>query len=914
MSPSTQHLFLIAGLLLVVLESYAQPDSFRLHGDFPYIRKKDKLAFDVAYTSQKSFKGSVLILGYKKLGDSDIVVFKKNERIKFRKGNHIRRINFKVDDTSSFYSHKFYEVLKRAEVVPPGSYKTVVEVNDSSKKYDVTYCREVDSVISPTSRARRDINEALGQKKKRSLFRKYVAVKSPTALTSLKKSRKKVSKAIQKKGLRYEESERPGKHNIDMYYEDWFAGRYEMNPNEPISDQIKRQQEKAKGFGAGISTDMDKPSLFSQFKSANKNRAEDEETKGSISSTTYLSSDREPNSQLANNYEELRGAVTTTILNVPVEIEGLYTTQDRNRKIKSSFIHAHYDNKKAKSELKQSIQAYNTKFEEGKSRAIGLESMYGASIGSMEGQKDRLMRDLDTKGGLGLNTAEAESKKKKIEELDKKISKYRQLIEQSRNSRYFDSSLIYSKTKDLPSADGLSLRQLQNRAKGLVPDDSKAKGLAGGLSSFDAGMFPKNSSRFTMNGQMIRGLDGGYDLGLCEAGATIGKTEYIGRDGSLDKYTCYAGAVNLRPAEKQTVSFIYYGYSPDRALTAKDAFFSNRVYNISAPAFFRPIHIFAATYDATFFDNITLASEVATSFYNFKPDSLAEHQKLDRMAYHLEGNGSIPHTPVTLHASYNKVGKDFQNSTLPITLAGTTQYEAGVRSDVFRSLLTVGIEYYYLVQQNFNVKGSNTRWGFDAKTNFKRYPNLYVSYKPFATFRSVTDTFSIPQRPLFGAVWTGKLVYNYKRKTDFYRFSILYNRNTTVMDTIQTGSELVQASAGYTGKKYSWTVNIGQTANYGTGANDSVAARVKFAGLSGSYDITRQLKVTGDQNIGFADFGLCRYSAMAGIIVRPEYFPMTFGVNFRYNKLLLNPWAQWKEIYSGSIDIGYQFKKRRSKT
>lgn len=914
MSPSTHHHVLFIFLLFAIpMEIFAQQDSavFRFQGDLPYLTKKDQLSFNVSYSSTRQFRGKLSIAGFKLDNDTGIIVFRSSGKIKIKKGVHICRVMFILDDTSGYCNYKFLEVLKRAQSVAPGEYKINLSIAENEHEHVTSCNRKVDSVISLNSSSRKGINDALCEKKSASLFRKYVSVKSPAAITSFKKSKKKLSANIHKKGLRYEEYERGGKINIDLYFEDWFAGRYELNAHEPLEDQINRQESKAKNIGTSINTDMDKPSLISQFKEARKDRNSDEGFKGNIASTTYVSSDREPNSGMSNTYEEVRGGISVEILNVPVDFEGLYTTQDRNRKVKSSFIHAHYDNSKAKSELKNSIRSYNTKFEEGKSRALGLESMYNTTIRNLEVQKESLLKQVDTKGGVAVNTDDIESKKKRIEEIDSKIGKYKQIIEQSRENRYFDSSLVYSKTKGL-NGDNLSYRQLQKRAKGMMPNDPKSKGIVSGLTSFDAGMFPKTSSHFTMNGQMIRGIDGGFDFGICEAGGTIGKTEYVGRDGSLDKYTCYAGVANVRPTEKQTIGIVYYGYSPDKLYTTKDAFFANRIRSISAPSFFDPVNIFATTYSCTAWDNVTIGGEVATSLYHSRSDSVQSGSR-DRMAYHANAAGIIPKTPVSLQASFEKVGREFQNNTLPITLAGTERYSGGIRSDFFRSLFSAGVEYHYLIQRNYAVKGSNTRWGFDVKTNFKRYPNVLLSYKPFATFRSTADTFSIPQRPLFGEVWTGRVVYNIKSQGNFYRMSLLFNRNRTVMDTLVTGSELIQLSCGYTGKRGSLNMLAGQTKSHSPVNSDSLIATVNFLGAGGSYDFNKQWRVVSDHAWGFAQFGLCRYSSSVGCTVRPENLPVAISVNFRYNKMLRNATENWKEIYSGSLDVNYQFRKKRQK-
>src|SRR5579872_1488785 len=141
----------------------------------------------------------------------------------------------------------------------------------------------------------------------------------------------------------------------------------------------------------------------------------------------------------------------------------------------------------------------------------------------------------------------------------------------------------------------MTYKQMAKKGDALLPD-GQAKGFIAGITNFDAGMFPKEESKYTMSGQQMKGVDCGYDLGICQAGVTLGKTEYVGRDGTLDKYTCYSERTTFKPIKKQKLSLIYYGYTADRKMTG-DAFFNNA--NISAPGFFEPVNIISTKYDGT---------------------------------------------------------------------------------------------------------------------------------------------------------------------------------------------------------------------------------------------------------------------------------------------------------------------------
>ena len=892
----------------------------KLHSDFPYLNKQHDLLLDLYCFSDTSFSGLVNICFYKYSSDKDsILMLKKYDfKLRLKSGNNKYALKFKTDDTNSYYDPKFYEILKRAKTIAPGRYKIFLALEKGKKTVaSIVYEQAVDTILSPNSFIRKNINKTLGARQK------YVPAtgainKSHTSKNNgsvqLSKRKSKIEKMAKKKGMTTTCYEQGNTSRIDLFYSDWFAGRYEINSKTPLATELAKQEklgqlpEIDKGGGSGLSP---QPSLFSKYKSHNKEKKEQEEIKGEIGYTNNLSSGQEEYSGIDNNFYELRGRVTLPVQGVPVEVEGYYTSQDKNKEVKSSYFKIHYDADMIKDELRKTISSYNGKYEENKSRGLGMEQIYGAVITSLENRKSSLERVKDP-GENKINANGTNEKKEKIEELDSKISKYKNLLSQSRNVNFFDSSQVYSKTKDINKLDGLSEKQLLKRGGDLFPE-GKAKSFLAGLTSLDAGMFSKNESKYTMGGQMVKGVDVGYDLGFCEAGGTVGKTEYAGRDGKLDKYTCYSGKLSFKPEKNQKIDLVYYGYTPDRKMTIGDNFFKNA--DISAPGFFNPVHILSTNYNGAIADFITVGAEVATSVKpNDKSERLSAGGQKDKIAYHFNTEVNIPHTSVGIAAAYDKTGKGFENSTLPMSLNGTEQYKLECKNDFFKSFLTVGIEYDRLVQTNLNATGTNTKWGFDVRTNSKRYPSVAFSYKPFATFRSFADTLNIPQRPLIGSVWTGKSTYQVKKTGRSQRslsFSIIYNKCLAAMDTSSYGSTLLQASCSYSSKKFTHVASVGSMEMSGTNISSLSPSSTKFLTYSTAYPLSKQLNVNVGQDLGISDFGFCKYGTNLGVMCRIQKIPVSLNVKFRYNTYQLSEGSAWKNIYSGAIDINYMFKIRK---
>ena len=1077
-------LTLILVLLLVFLAIRAiaknSSDAIRMHCDLPVIVKDDKMILNVFYSSDTLFKGLFQVQIYKYQGNDDsiLVLRWQNDKTIFNKDVNKLRLDFSINDSNSSYNEKFYGILKRTGNIPPGSYKVFLTIKNVDKIFRSVYLHDIDSLLSPNSPVRKEINSCLIPKQKSFFGMRLKSVADHQisiigADQALAQAKGKIDKAARKRGLKTVHNKFNGKSFVDLFYKEWFAGRYELKNNEAIEKQINEQEKSANPSNpnSATSNELGHPSLFSQYKK-NNSAKKDDEIKGEIGLTTNVSSGQEQYSGVNNNYYELRARIEMPVANIPVVIEGLYTSQDVGREIKSSYFRVHYNIEKMKEELNRTTGSYNSKISETKSKSAGMTQIYSTSIINLEGQKAKLQSELNAETGvknvsgdknlqkgrtgdfqkqakdtIGLkqgvakattdstrrdsmvidsagkavktsdttlqkiseknaqklatdttssnkiaatgsfdsrsmigpptdssiqkafndlqkkakdstgikkvgitaasDTARNDSvgkagkptdstlqkssdkeakvknksaeeqrrideKQKKIEALDKKIEKYKILLAQDQNTNHFDSIVAYNKTKDMSGQSDATYKQMAKRSSALLPD-GQAKGFLTGITNMDAGMFPKEESKYTMAGQMMKGVDFGYDLGICQADITLGKTQYVGADGNLDKYTCYSEKTTFKLVKNHKISLIYYGYTPDRTYYSGDAFFKNM--NISEPGFYQPVHIVSLNYKTAISKYVTIGGEAAMSLKKSDSTDSPVPSTADKMAYDFSVTGRIPNTSISLEGSYNSTGKDFVNNTLPVSLSGTQQYKLAGKDNFFRSFLSVGIEYNFLIQNNFSTQSSSTKWGFDLKTNSKRYPNLAVSYKPFTTFRSFTDTLTIPQRPLIGSVWTGKATWQIKRREKSLRFLALYNMSMTTMDTAKYGNKLMQLTTIYTDKMLTSSVTVGYSQITGTDITTIQTSpnNMFFLNLSGSYKLSKQFSVSGGQDFGVAGFGFCKYGLNGGFTYRPEKKPYTIRVNLRFTDYELNAAENWQQLYSGNIDLVYKFKMKNDK-
>ena len=457
----------------------------------------------------------------------------------------------------------------------------------------------------------------------------------------------------------------------------------------------------------------------------------------------------------------------------------------------------------------------------------------------------------------------------------------------------------------------MTYKQLSKKASGILPDGNVKK-LITGVTNLDVGMFPKNESKYTMSGQMLKGIDFGYDFGFFESGTIVGKTEYVGRDGNIDQYTCYSEKLGFRPAKDQKIALLYYGYTVDRKMYGNDPFFKDA--SISTPTFFEPTHIVSLNYSGELMHNVKINAESATSFKNTEQTTVTYSSITEKTAIHLSAESNIPNTSVFIESAYDKTGKYFENATLPMAFGGTEQIRIAGKSDFLKSKIILAIEYSRLNQTNFSSSSSNQKWGFDVKTNFKLYPNLALSYKPFTTIRSFSDTLNIPQRPMLGSLWTGKASYQIKKHEQSVRFMLLYTQSRTELNYTEYSNSVGQFSITYLDKQRSATITSGINQSSGDNINTVFSPRnTGFLSSGGSVQVNKKMTTSGGIDFAWASFGLCRFGTNGSIAYKPGRIPVTLKFNLRFNDIKVIHNENWRQFYSCNFDIVYRFKSQTGK-
>jgi hypothetical protein len=956
-------------LLYLIERTPAQAVNIVLYADVMYV-KGGHIEQEVSYLLSGDIRASLKLECFRYVPGQDSILIGRTHLNgkKLKKGVGTVRLRFKSSESVSgvYLNPTFIEIVKRAEIIPPGHYKVFVTLTSDSVASGGIFLHEIDSILPVNTPLRKQINDHLLAESKKGEAKgkgRRSGRYADNASVAFRRSQKRMEREFRRKGIYSVRRSLNGKEIAELYYQAWFLGRYQIDSSASVSSVIQEEQNSLKVSPASLTGNEfgSYRSLFSQFRELKRGQRENEEMEGEFSWGTFLSNDQEEGSQIDNNYHEVRGAIEVPVMDLPVLFEGFYTTQDRERQAKAGYLRVHYDARKSKERLLKLVNSYKGCYTQTDAQAGGYKMIYGQYLQQARAKQAEYINQLQKETGLSgtdfrlADTAvlrkkaeervaasnkstadtsatarsqngkadrqhsrqQAEEQYKRwqdrynqVQDLDAKIARYQRLLDQYDETLKWDSLLAYDKLKSLEGVEQMSYKDLAKKSSHILPEGKASSSLAG-ITSIDLGMFPKYVSSYTMAGQRVTGADVGYDVGVAEVGATYGKAEYVNRDGTMEDYATYSGRIRFKPIIKQQVGLVYYGYSPGRRLMNEGGFFKDT--DVSLPSFREPVHIVSASYSSGLSKYALLNAEYAISRRQGQrldePGALAGGQS----AYNIGIMGTVPRTSIGYEGAYEHTGRAFENNTLPVVMTGTSRYRGAVKGDFFRSFLTVGVEYNYLLQQSLSYRGGNSKWGFSVQTRSRRYPTVYLSYKPFATFRSYDDTLSIEQRPMFGSVWTSRLNYQIKRQHHTWMFVLLYNRNVSLTDTVRYGSSLLQFTVSYSTGVQHTILGIGSSrieSNVSLDDANPFFNPSRFVNIMTGREMGGGKSLSGGGEVAFGDLGLSRYSLFTSANWRLPKLPFSLRATFRYTNYRATDSQGWKQLYAGGLELVWQFRKQ----
>lgn len=963
---------LLCGLCLLAAPRVRaqQPTSaVTLSVDAPTVNESGKPVLPFALRLPVESDYDIVLRTYQRRGNGDSVLLWHllYNNVPLEAGVSEHRV-FLYEANRRIYLHPdILEALTRCESMPAGQYISYFELSskEDSIQFIQRYLHQTDSTISMGTSLREKVNTLLslpgGSKTANPQLADSVGRRQVQGA-----ARRLARKLRSTQGLSTRPVVKDGKTYSELYYKDWLMGRYELAATGALNERIASEKAALQGNTTSlVQSELESfSSVGSQVRKLFTRKDDDNIVEGRIEWDNSFSTDVDPNSQQDPNYSEIYGTIGTEVMDIPVGLEGYYTTQDLKRKVKGSYFRFHYDADKAKEELLQLIGSYRQKFSEVSSKGQGLEQIYGSYLNSLKGEEQQLLSSFGKEYGVDgqllsgsggstdallqqlpsvLDTAglrqklmsrykdssradsaltkmqqdyqdkraKLQANKEKILEryaqlqaLQQKAQKYESLVRQYKDGLSLDSALHYAKLEKLAQNKDASYKDMAKAAAGLLPE-GKVKRFTTGLTHLEAGILNRYESSYTLAGQTLKGASIGYDLGFMTTSISAGKSEYVSRSGDLDRYNSYSLGLQLKEFHRQKIGLIYYGYSPTQQML-RDGFFKD--VNVDVPTFRRPVHIGSLTYQGTIGKNLTLEAEGAMSV---KRD---EHQTfgMSNAAIKTGAQYLIPKLNTLLKGEWEHMGREFENSSLPLVRAATERYMVGTELELFRSFLSLGVTWNLLKQHNFSSVSTSRRWGFDLRTHSKRYPNVAFSYKPFSTFRAYDDTLSVPQRPLSGEVWTGRGNYQLKRGKNVHRFTLLYNRNTTDGgDSLHYTSATAQAGYSYTSMSNTLAANVGMMELPEIPGSTYSNGRSWFVNVSGGRMLAKKVMVMLGQDVGVAVFGLQRLSTTAGGSYTMEKIPVTLRLTARYTSYRQTEDSSNESLWAGQLGMGWTFKIKK---
>lgn len=821
----------------------------------------------------------------------------------------------------------FYEIIRKFEIVPPGQYLTILKVsyNDSVIISNDVFYRQIDSTLNRKSDLRSELNSEFLDKKNGSKKIKLTAKSDiiPLNEEELQRTNTRLSRKLKSK---FNVNTLPetinNKTYSSLYYKNWFLGRYEVIRGEQMVTKVKNDQKLNSDPFYKIDNEfLSFDNISSGIKDVFQKKEKKNNNQGIIDVTSNWGNGQEPGSEQDNTYQELYGQFNTSLLKIPVIVEGFYTTQDNNRTAKASYIRLRYDADKVKSDMAEEINVFKSKYRESKAKASNFDYTNDLYLGIIKNEENKLYKELSEDYGIskteltdcngninalpergvkytGDDLEEIKVKYDKIREIQTESIRYNDRAKQYKDGLYFDSALVLNKLDNIKE-DNISQKALAKSAEHILPD-GKTKRFLSSLTSLNIGILNEHESKYTLAGQTLKGGKVGYDFNIVKVSTAIGKTEYISRDGYVDRYNSSMFKFDFKPVFSQKTGVIYYINSPTRQVFESEDFKKD----VSVPTLKDPTHIVSLYYDGAIAKNLQIYSEGAVSFKKSDKSKLVNK---DNTAITTTVSYDVPRTNVSVSGEWEHVGRLFENNSLPYIRAATERYTAAAKSFLFKSFLTIGIQYHLLKQSNFSTTSYNKKWGFDIKTISKRYPNVYLSYKPFSTFRSHTDTLGVQQRPMLGEVWIARTSYRIRRKHHSHNLTLVYNSNSSVQDTISYYSNTTQFGYTLSTKKDVFHSNIGWASLPSEGERN---LRTYFLQIGASRRLNDQLCLNLGEEMAFAEFGMQRNSTTAGCSYSFKKLPVTSRIDVRYGKYKTDEFASKTTLWAIQLGSSIYFKNK----
>ena len=563
-------------------------------------------------------------------------------------------------------------------------------------------------------------------------------------------------------------------------------------------------------------------------------------TEGSIKSesytTNYLLSTQPGN----KTYTRLYGNSTVTMLTLPFTID-FYLTTEKNTLYNANSFSFNFDSDKfkqnledkAKKKIKEKTDAQN----ELKRGIMGKESELN-KLNKLADTKKKLLaqkqeefknmpedkadeykqkvddyKDKSTPDKEKLEKLGKDKVKNKGSEVTGKSERQKDSLQNEAKKIQDDIDALEQKIVLAQKAIGLlkhsdsiasnELKQLKdginaNSSKAFLSKNSgKVKGLdkvLAAIDKFDIGIFNANYTQNSLSGITVKGINTTWNGRNLFGNATIGNTyrDQIAFNGfntarpTFDRHlmatllgygnrkenNIYIIGMGIKDKPKQQVglnnSFNLIGGAGGQLKWGKFAIVKGEWlyshYEKNIPSIYNP--------ETNIFIN-------DTQFYNPKV------RKVSNMAFNVSSS-IFPTKNIEVKTSWKWVGPGYRSLGSPYTRTNYDEKEVALKWKLFKGLLNLNGFYKVNKADPLNFReGSYTMsgYGLNARTNFKKLPNLFFNYSPFEQGNNSPDSLLKSNNKF--SILTSGLSYRYTRKKVTLFSNAIFTRSHTEFRQLQ---------------------------------------------------------------------------------------------------------------------------------
>lgn len=730
--------------------------------------------------------------------------------------------------------------------------------------------------------------------------------------------------------------------SIEIYADSVYYGRYYISFKDLLDPKFLKQQ--INNYNSEIKEPLS--NLISDF-----DQLQVEELQGSIGINYEYQNQPDLYSTLNPQNLELYSNLSMPVMGVPININAFYTNQDKNRKIKSSYLNFSYDTEILKQKylelLEIGTQYYTNRKNESLSLIDNFESKLKNDKVNIETIKNNIKQTLIdeiSSGARYLNDSinkvadslvliddidsikmiykqiktNKDLVKSKIEELENKVQeyeKYKNIFDRNRKVLNIDSIMYDDKIKYLKeeALDQLNFQQVKSRYNELLGIKNKFSSVTSLLNNLKIGTFSNALSKYTNSGQYMNGVSLGFDIKQVKLDVSTGSVKKNDFNNNTKKINTYSLALstNLNKNTDISLSVFSYGSSKNELDISNESISKDLISNYVKSKFneyskHQYIYSLMHTYAA---GNLRVQSQYAYST-NFH----AKTNFIDNSSFNVKAEYVLKTPSVLLGIDYEQIGGEFKNEVQDFLIKSSKLYKAYVATFFLKKKIKLNLSYNYLASDRSNSSLANQKLGVELATKFKSYPNISMSYKPYTTFRSLTDTFQIGQQQLVGSTTATRISYILKQQHHHYTISLNYTRNENKFDTILYDNNVKYLNIQYKNslKSYSVNTNISINRTSSNVLNDTALLLNNTNNISIGFNANvfdNRMSISSIYNISYYAKTIQRN----GLDIRctlPDI--MRFNVSpyvsvYKYSAILFN---KTPYVYAIGLNLTYQIKNK----